>query len=288
MLAYKSLKLIFIPHFLGLLLLCALPARAQSGETLARKFDEFGDIQLSDLKARLDNFAIELQNNPTVRGFIMVYRSRRDLPGLNGRLLGLMKDYLANTRAIPAEQVITVDGGEASCLAQELWIAPPNTAPNPRADAYPRAFVDTESARKFDEYYYGLADGYNQELYEPTEFGESMESFAAALRKEPRAQAYIIAYSQYYVERWYQVDTLTNKSKAGRRVYLDQPGTTAKILRDVKAELVNKHSIAANRIKVINGGYRKLRYLELWIVPRGEHPPVSTPNAFPKRRRARR
>ena len=60
-------------------------ATAQTGNSAARKFDEFGDIQYSDLIARLDNFAVQLQNEPTVKGFIMVYRGRRDLPGLSNR-----------------------------------------------------------------------------------------------------------------------------------------------------------------------------------------------------------
>jgi hypothetical protein len=58
---------------------------AQANPQAARKFDEFSDIQSSDLMARLDNFAIQLQNEPTVKGFILVYRSRRDLQGLSNR-----------------------------------------------------------------------------------------------------------------------------------------------------------------------------------------------------------
>lgn len=35
--------------------------------------DEFGDIDPDDMRARLDSFFIELQNNPTNSGFVEVY-----------------------------------------------------------------------------------------------------------------------------------------------------------------------------------------------------------------------
>jgi len=83
---------------------------AQSGTQRARKFDEFGDILASDLIARLDNLAIQLQNETTAKSFLVVYRSRRDLPGLNNRYAHRMKSYLVDSRGIPAERIITVDG----------------------------------------------------------------------------------------------------------------------------------------------------------------------------------
>jgi hypothetical protein len=89
------------------------------------------------------------------------------------------------------------------------------------------------------------------------------------LQKYANSQAYILAYPQYY----------------RRSGHLDPPNTALKMLRAVKSRLVNKYRIAPTRIKVVNGGYRKLRQVELWIVPRGEHAPIPTPNAFPERRR---
>jgi hypothetical protein len=41
----------------------------QSQGNIARKFDEFGDIQESELKARLDNFAIQVQTEHGTKGF---------------------------------------------------------------------------------------------------------------------------------------------------------------------------------------------------------------------------
>jgi hypothetical protein len=60
-------------------------------------------------------------------------------------------------------------------------------------------------------------------------------------------------------------------------------------LRLEKQLLIGVFGILPSRIHLIDGGYRKWRGVELWIVPPGEHPPIPTPNSFPTgRRRARR
>jgi len=43
----------------------------------ARKFDEFGDIQYSDMMARLDNFAIHLKTNRLQKGYCGVSHPSR-------------------------------------------------------------------------------------------------------------------------------------------------------------------------------------------------------------------
>src|SRR5260221_11447203 len=95
-------------------------ASAQPKSEVARKFDEFGDVEYSDLIARLDNFAIQLQNEPGTKGFILVYRTRRDLPGLNNRIALRIKDYLVNSRGVARDRIVTIDGGEADRQVQEL------------------------------------------------------------------------------------------------------------------------------------------------------------------------
>ena len=47
----------------------------------ARKFDEFGTVKLRDRKARLDNYGIELQNDPTAQGPIIAYAGRKSAKG---------------------------------------------------------------------------------------------------------------------------------------------------------------------------------------------------------------
>jgi hypothetical protein len=240
----------------------SLFSSGQTQNQTARKVDEFGDIQLSDLKARLDNLGVQLQDEPSARGFILVNRSRRDLAGLSYRYAQRSKDYLVNTRGIAKERVIAVDGGEADCLRQQLWIAPAGTAPPVPADAYQRNFVDTDSARKFDEFSWG-GDDESADVS-----ADDLEVYAAALRAQPRARAYVIAYNGRYMR--------------------DPPGAARKVLTRLQRLLMKEFHLSPSRIQLIYGGYREWATLELWIVPRGAYPPVPTPNAFPPGRAPRK
>lgn len=284
----RLIKLTIILAVLCPLLLSGRAATAQDKQPpAARKFDEFGDIYMTDIKARLDNFGIVLQGEPETRGFIIVYRSRRDLAGLSNRLAQRMKSYLIYNRGIAKNRLVTVDGGVAGCLTQELWIVPPGAAPTPRKDAYLRSLPDTDAARKFDEFYYYLPRDIAEE-YDSFDVGgspDSLESFAAALRSEPRARAYVIAYGRFSSGMsWMEYDKKGHVKRAGRRVFLDPPGTARKVAAAVKDNLSRTFGIAPSRIIIVDGGHRTQRLVELWIVPRGVHAPVATPNAFPRRR----
>lgn len=259
---------------------------SQANNQAARKFDEFGDVQYSDLIARLDNFAVTLQNEPNTRGFIIVYRTRRDIPGLSSRYAFLAKNYLVKSRGVDQERVVTVDGGVASCLIQELWIVPVGATPTPRSDAYSRQFTDIGAARKFDEFYF--SSPHDEELEAGAssnavdEFGH-LEGFATALQSEPRSRAYIIGYAQYDRERSL-IRYTDGSDKTFRRTRLDPPGLLRRRLRMERDALIKTYRIAPSRITVVDGGYRTQREIELWIVPQGVAAPIPTPNAFPAKR----
>lgn len=243
-----------------------LPASAT-----ARKFDEFGDIVISDKKARMDNFVVQLQQEPEAKGYIIVYHSRRDRPGLSVRLLDQMRRYLLYNRGLTSDRIVTIDGGPATNLVQEFWIVPPGTTPEIRSDAYTTVVEDRTVARVYDEYFFDLDDRY---LTDGDLMGDSIPGFAAALHREPESLAYVIAYPQCRRE--------------GRRNVCDPRGSAARMLKGIRLELTKTHNVPATRLRLVNGGYRRQRAVELWIVPRGEHPPIATPNAYPPRRQARR
>ncbi len=103
---------------------CTTPIRPK---VLPRKFDEYGNIRFNDEKARLDNFAIQLQNEPTAQGYIIGYGSC-DAEGQTRA--NRAKDYLVNTRGIDAGRIVVVDGGCLPELLVQLWVAPQGaTAP---------------------------------------------------------------------------------------------------------------------------------------------------------------
>ncbi len=93
-----------------------------------RKFDEFPDISRNDEKARLDNLAIELQNDPTSTAYVIVY------PGTNGRSgtaqtrATRIVDYLINTRKFDARRMVTLIGPARSELMVDIRICPQGAA----------------------------------------------------------------------------------------------------------------------------------------------------------------
>jgi hypothetical protein len=102
---------------------------------VARKIDEYGNIRFNDEKARLDNFAIELQNDPTSQGYLICYGGRKGKAGEAQRRCDRAKDYLTSTRGIDASRIVTVDGGYREDLTVELWLVPsganpPTASPN--------------------------------------------------------------------------------------------------------------------------------------------------------------
>jgi hypothetical protein len=96
---------------------------------IARLFDQYGNIAFNDEKARLDNFAIQLQNEPGAQGYIIAYGGRRGRTGEAQARADRAKDYLVNTRGVDPGRIVTVDGGFREDLTVELWIVPTGATP---------------------------------------------------------------------------------------------------------------------------------------------------------------
>ncbi len=108
------------------------------------KFDEYGDICSGDEKARLDNLAIELQNNPEFQVYVIFYggrcysscgydyplhRPRRPRKGEAEARAARIKPYLANTRGLDPERIFVISGGHRESWTAELWIVPKGAKP---------------------------------------------------------------------------------------------------------------------------------------------------------------
>jgi hypothetical protein len=94
-----------------------------------RKFDEFPAIAYNDEKARLDNYAIELQNDPTATAYVIVYPGQRGRPGEVQRHTTRIVDYLVNSRGINAQRIVTLVGPVRDALLVELWLCPQGAKP---------------------------------------------------------------------------------------------------------------------------------------------------------------
>ena len=89
----------------------------------ARLFDQFGAVASNDEKARLDVFAIALQNEPGAQGYIIVY-GRRSRPGEAKKRADRQKQYLLYYRGIGKERIVSLDHCFKTRLEVELWIVP--------------------------------------------------------------------------------------------------------------------------------------------------------------------
>ena len=103
----------------------------------ARKMDEYGKIALKDENARLDNYAVELMNDPTAQGYIIAYGGRASRAGDAKKRADRAKAYMVKTRGLDAQRVVTIDGGLREEPGTELWIVPSGAqapAPSPTVD----------------------------------------------------------------------------------------------------------------------------------------------------------
>lgn len=105
---------------------------------VAREFDECNSCSLDDQKARLDNLAVELQNDPSTRAYILAYGGRMSPLGQVEKLMSRSRDYLITQRGIDASRIEVVNGGFREEDSVELWIVPSGAAapkPTPTVQA---------------------------------------------------------------------------------------------------------------------------------------------------------
>jgi len=95
----------------------------------SKRFDEFPNLTRNDEKARLDNFAIALQTDPTATAYVIVYPSRNGPAGDVERHTKRVVDYLVNSRGIEPGRIMTLTGPARNELRVELWITPQGAKP---------------------------------------------------------------------------------------------------------------------------------------------------------------
>jgi hypothetical protein len=95
----------------------------------SRIYDQFEPPAFDDVKARLDNLAIELQNAPATQGYIIVYSGRRSRPGQADKLAARAKAYLTKERGIDSSRLVVMNGGYRESDYFELWLVPQGAEP---------------------------------------------------------------------------------------------------------------------------------------------------------------
>jgi hypothetical protein len=87
-------------------------------------FDDYGTIPWEDEKARLDNFAIQLQNDENLIGYILVVDAVGGCPGEAQARAIRAKRYLVEVRGTPWNRVIWKVEGHLSEVSTVLMLAP--------------------------------------------------------------------------------------------------------------------------------------------------------------------
>lgn len=243
----------------------ASPAR-QTQEDGARKLDEFGNINVSDFLARLDNFAVELQTDPTAKGYVVAHIVPGNFPGWPLRRANWAKGYLVRGRGIDESRVEVFNAGYRDAVGFELWVVRAGGKLPLTPFDYEAELSREKTPYPFDRSPYykispdetGIESGYigyldDKGMYEP---------FATALRYDPAARGCIIAYT----------------ARGSRR------GSDKRLASKVKLSILKNHPVGADRIVAIGGGQRPYLMVELWLVPPGAELPKPRPTVRPRRR----
>jgi hypothetical protein len=247
---------------LALIMLHASEGLSQSIESEqpggAVKVDEFEILGGCDFGARLDNFAIHLQQDADVDGYVISYGPAGIGSGSGNYNLAIIENYLVNSRGVEKERFKTVYGGrynKQTEIATELWLVPRGAEP-PELKRYENTAKTFTG--KFEEYETSDFGGEVAEGTGPYAGDPTLANFAEALRSQPETRAYIVAYSS--------PDAAT--------------GAWRRVAKNVADNLETDFDIQADRIKMIFAGYDKKlgEYREvkvqLWVLPNDAPPPV--------------
>ena len=231
----------------------------------ARLVDSFGEIPLSDLKARLDNFAIALQNDPSSKGFIVTYAAKHKFPGWPLRRAHNSLNYLVETRGLDAARISLINGGLRDDTAFELWFVPAGVELPVKPYDISLLMSGEKTALPFDRFaVVEHGETYNSEegrLYPDDAY--LYDYLADVMRHDPGLRRCIIAYT----------------SRRGSRI------ADRRIAARAKMAIAKAHAIDISRLVAIGGGRSEYKTIELWLVPPGAELPKPTPDERPKRRK---
>lgn len=257
-------------------LLCLSMSFGQTSRQSPRKFDEYlkcrrdADrcITEEDEWARIDSLGNVLIGDSSLQAYVVGYNGRDALQGTSLRHANYVRNLLRRWVADDT-RVHVVYGGLREQLTIELWVVPSGVfAPSP-SPSFPSEQRIDSVAQKYDEYPYSLYDENRPDLFAEYEhYNQSavLDGFAMALESEPTARGFIIAYDGQG-DRWGASHKLAEKD----RLYIYETTFVGEL----------------SRIVVVNGGRRRVRSAELWIVPSGATIPKPTPATQGKRHAVR-
>jgi hypothetical protein len=226
------------------------------------------DILITDWKARLDSLAVDLQNAPGSRAYIVAYSEKYKLAGWPMRRGNQVISYLKVSRGVDEGRLSLVAGGFRESAGFEFWVIGPGEQLPVKPLDFSLAFAGERSPIIFDSYFLfspreDWGEDGNLDVYSKSH--DRFEPFVNFLRSDPGLRGCVIAY-------------------AARR---DRRGTDRRLAAAEKRAMMTTQSIAPDRVAALAGGTRPHKSVELWLVPPGAELPKPTPTARRSRRRRR-
>lgn len=279
-----------ISHFLVVLFL-AFPIFAQSEKQKIEPFDEFDQISLEEIMARLDNLIFTASQNPNTKALVRIYGGSKNCFLCHYKRGSLIDAYLKNTRKFSTDKYLIEWCNEKDEERRTQLFVLPINAERPKCDdslEIPKYSVLFDILPFYDQRnnLLPLENSY-------IEIGVSAngEYSLAALKKvkeildkSPESKIYVIAYLGTNLEDGFYDEKKGYIDKKIRR--LDKQSTANKLITNARNELI-KNGIKFSQIKTVNGGYvDDRRKLEFWFVPNGGEIPKPKPDYFPKKKRA--
>ena len=241
------------------------PSLAQSErQRVSTKFDEYGSVGGCDHGARLDNLAIQLQNQLGSTAYIFAYAPEE----IGKDFLEIAKVYLVMSRGISPDRIKTVYGGRNDVLSEpriQLWITPPGAARpkpqkfKPNLETFRGLFAETPGWDN-DVREAISTDGEDEKrfpVFEDEGTGPAIAhvtypSLAEVLKEQKTALAYIVAYNGE----------------------ASSPGAWQRMAQQNVQQLKDL-GIETNRLKIVYGGNKKEPTVQLWVTPADAPVPVA-------------
>ena len=133
----------------------------------ALKLDEFERTSDEDVRARIDVFFIDLNNNPTAEGYLISFGTAKEIALRTKQILASIK-----FRKYDPQRITLVNGGFSGIMKTECWIVPAG-AENPKPES---------TAKKLTEF--GKATS--------GEIKRDLDFFYIELNSNPDYQGYIV------------------------------------------------------------------------------------------------
>lgn len=283
----------------------------------AIKIQEFGRTGECELGALIDVFLIELQNDPTATGHIILYQGTNVLPAeydsnINERRI---RTYISQRR-FDESRIVFVNGGFREELSNELWLTPAGAeAPQP-TDTVAKPTLPKGETYLYDSnnvgYSYEGADDFLKDFVLPSvqaeideqnrlaeeewkrenpETGESAETTVEETTEESAEEETSV--EQPTQEEIDEIKFSWTNARFGE-VIKKQKGATGVIIfyaddayydanklqnfiEEGRNRIAAEAKISPEKIQVIFGGYRNMVEADFWVVPKKGEFPTPTP-----------